>query len=131
MKRPRQEPFGFETRMIHAGAQPEPVTGARQTPIYQNTSYVFHDVDQAASLFNLQSFGFVYSRLANPTVAVLEERIASLEGGRGATCCATGHAAQLLSFFPFMESGDRFAASNRLYGGPITQFGKTFKKFGW
>ncbi len=123
--------FGFETRMIHAGAQPEPVTGARQTPIYQNTSYVFHDVDHAASLFNLQTFGFIYSRLTNPTVAVLEERLASLEGGRGATCCASGHAAQILTFFAFMEPGDGFIASNRLYGGSITQFGKTFKKFDW
>ena len=126
-----KESFGFETRMIHAGTQPEPVTGARQTPIYQNTSYVFHDVDHAASLFNLQTFGFIYSRLTNPTVSALEERIASLEGGRGATCCASGHAAQILTFFAFMEPGDAFIASNRLYGGSITQFGKTFKKFGW
>jgi O-acetylhomoserine (thiol)-lyase len=122
---------GFETRMIHAGSQPEPITGARQTPIFQNTSYVFHDADHAASLFNLQTFGFIYSRLTNPTVSVLEERIASLEGGRGATCCASGHAAQILTFFAFMEPGDSFIASNRLYGGSITQFGKTFKKFGW
>ena len=131
MKRERDEQYGFETRMIHAGSSPEPVTGARQTPIYQNTSYVFHDVDQAASLFNLQAFGFVYSRLANPTVAALEERLASLEGGRGGTCCATGHAAQVLVFFAFMEPGDRFVASEKLYGGSITQFGKTFQKFGW
>ncbi len=123
--------FGFETRMIHAGTQPEPVTGARQTPIFQNTSYVFHDADHAASLFNLQTFGFIYSRLTNPTVSALEERLASLEGGRGATCCASGHAAQILAFFAFMEPGDRFIASNRLYGGSITQFGKTFKKFDW
>ncbi|MCL4142348.1 UNVERIFIED_CONTAM: hypothetical protein GTU68_030561 [Idotea baltica] len=117
--------------MVHAGAQPEPVTGARQTPIFQNTSYVFHDADSAASLFNLQSFGFIYSRLTNPTVAVLEERLANLEGGRGATCCASGHAAQLLALFPLMESGDSFIASNKLYGGSVTQFGKTFRKFGW
>ena len=123
--------FGFETRMIHAGTQPEPVTGARQTPIFQNTSYVFHDADHAASLFNLQSFGFIYSRLTNPTVSALEERIASLEGGRGATCCASGHAAQLMTFFSVMEPGDEFIASTRLYGGSITQFGKTFKKFDW
>jgi O-acetylhomoserine (thiol)-lyase len=123
--------YGFETRMIHAGSQPEPITGARQTPIFQNTSYVFYDSDHAASLFNLQTFGFIYSRLTNPTVAVLEERLASLEGGRGATCCASGHAAQILTFFAFMEPGDAFIASNRLYGGSITQFGKTFKKFDW
>ncbi|MEX0760177.1 MAG: aminotransferase class I/II-fold pyridoxal phosphate-dependent enzyme [Tistlia sp.] len=129
----RKQPptYGFETRMLHAGAQPEPVTGARQTPIFQNTSYVFHDADHAASLFNLQTFGFIYSRLTNPTVAVLEERLASLEGGRGATCCASGHAAQILTFFAFMEPGDRFVASTRLYGGSITQFGKSFQKFDW
>jgi len=123
--------FGFETRMIHAGSQPDAVTGARQTPIYQNSSYVFHDADHAASLFNLQTFGFIYSRLTNPTVSVLEERIASLEDGRGATCCSSGHAAQLMTFFPLMDVGDRFVASNRLYGGSITQFGKTFAKFQW
>ncbi|WP_340118107.1 O-acetylhomoserine aminocarboxypropyltransferase [Pelagibius sp. 7325] len=123
--------YGFETRMIHAGSQPEPVTGARQTPIFQNTSYVFHDAEHAASLFNLQTFGFIYSRLTNPTVAALEERLANLEGGRGGTCCASGHAAQILAFFALLEPGDRFIASTRLYGGSITQFGKTFKKFDW
>ena len=128
---PNWSPFGFETRMIHAGTPPEPVTGARQTPIFQNTSYVFYDADHAASLYNLQTFGFVYSRLSNPTVAALEERIASLEAGRGATCCASGHAAQMLAFFAFMEPGDAFISSTRLYGGSITQFGKTFKKFDW
>jgi len=131
VKRESRDRYGFETRMIHAGAQPEPVTGARQTPIYQNTSYVFHDTDHAASLFNLQSFGFVYSRLANPTVAVLEERLASLEGGRGATCAATGHAAQLVTLFPLLGPGERFVASTRLYGGSITQFGRSFRKFDW
>src|SRR3546814_7782675 len=89
----RNRDFGFETRMTHSGTQPEPVTGARQTPIFQNTAYVFHDADHAASLFNLQTFGFIYSRLTNPTVAALEERHANLEGGRGGTCCASGHAA--------------------------------------
>jgi O-acetylhomoserine (thiol)-lyase len=122
---------GFETRMLHAGARPDPVTGARQTPIYQNTAYSFYDVDHAASLFNLQTFGFIYSRLTNPTVAVLEERIANLEGGRGGTCTSSGHAAQVLAFFPVMDSGDHFISSNKLYGGSITQFGKTFKKFNW
>jgi O-acetylhomoserine (thiol)-lyase len=122
---------GIETRSIHAGARPEPITGARQTPIFQNTSYVFEDVDHAASLFNLQTYGFIYSRLTNPTVAVLEERLAALEGGRGAACTASGHAAQLLALFPFMEPGARIVASTRLYGGSLTQFGKTFKKFGW
>ncbi|WP_455373603.1 O-acetylhomoserine aminocarboxypropyltransferase [Limibacillus halophilus] len=123
--------YGFETRMIHAGSQPEPVTGARQTPIFQTTAYAFHDAEHASSLFNLQTFGFIYSRLTNPTVAVLEERIASIENGRGATCCGSGHAAQQLALLPLMEPGERFIASNRLYGGSITQFGKTFRKFDW
>src|SRR5260221_5445267 len=123
--------FGFETRAVHAGASPDPTTGARATPIYQTTAYVFDDVDHAASLFNLQSYGYIYSRLTNPTVSVLEERVASLEGGRGATCCASGHAAQMLAFFAFMEPGDEFVASKKLYGGSITQFGRSFKKFGW
>src|SRR5215510_10554553 len=123
---------GFETRSVHAGTPPDPTTGARNMPIYQTTSYVFDDADHAASLFNLQTFGFIYTRIGNPTVSVLEERIASLEGGRGATCCATGHAAQILTMFPLMKPGDSFVASNKLYGGSITQFGKTFPgKFGW
>ncbi len=123
--------FGFETRAIHAGARPDPATGARATPIYQTTSYVFDDVDHAASLFNLQSFGFIYSRLTNPTVAVLEERIASLEGGRAAVAAASGHAAQFLAFFTLLEPGDCFVASTQLYGGSITQFGKSFGRLGW
>jgi O-acetylhomoserine (thiol)-lyase len=123
--------FGFETRAIHAGAAPDPVTGARATPIYQTTAYVFDDVEHAASLFNLQTFGYIYSRLTNPTVAVLEERVASLEGGRGAVACASGHAAQLLAFFTLMAPGDEFVASRNLYGGSITQFTHTFSKFGW
>ncbi len=122
---------GFETRAIHAGASPDPATGARSTPIYQTTAYVFDDADHAASLFNLQTYGYVYSRIGNPTVSVLEERMANLEGGRGAICVATGHAAQMLAFFAFMEPGDQFIASRRLYGGSITQFGRSFKKFGW
>ncbi|MBT6119596.1 MAG: hypothetical protein HOH66_17175, partial [Rhodospirillaceae bacterium] len=89
--------YGFDTLSIHAGAAPDPATGARQTPIYQTTSYVFDDADHAASLFNLQTFGYIYSRLTNPTVAVLEERIAALEDGRGTTCTASGHAAQMLA----------------------------------
>jgi len=122
---------GFETLAVHAGAAPDPATGARATPIYQTTAYVFENVEQAASLFNLQSYGYIYSRLTNPTVSVLEERMASLEGGRGAIAVASGHAAQLLAFFAFMEPGDHFVASSKLYGGSITQFGKSFRKFGW
>src|SRR6266576_2070191 len=98
--------YGFETRAIHAGAAPDPVTGARSTPIYQTTSYVFEDVDHAASLFNLHNFGYIYSRLTNPTVSVLEERVASLEGGRAAVAAASGPAAQFLIFFTLMVAGD-------------------------
>ncbi|MCL2384377.1 MAG: O-acetylhomoserine aminocarboxypropyltransferase, partial [Alphaproteobacteria bacterium] len=123
--------FGFETRSIHAGAAPDPVTGARITPIYQTASYVFEDADRAASLFNMHSFGHVYSRLSNPTVAVLEERVASLEGGRAAVAAASGHAAQFLIFFTLLEPGDEFIASRNLYGGSLTQFGLSFKKLGW
>ena len=127
---PRQP--GFETRAIHAGAAPDPATGARQTPIYQTTSFVFDDVDHAASLFNLQQPGFIYSRLTNPTISVLEERLASLEGGIGATVTSSGHAAQLLALFPFMEPGAHIVASNKLYGGSINQFANSFPRaFGW
>src|SRR6202007_3023467 len=133
--RPRAAPshnvtYGFETRAIHAGAAPDPVTGARSTPIYQTTSYVFDDVDHA-SLFTLHNFAYIYSRLTTPTVAVLEERVASLEGGRAALAAASGHAAQFLIFFTLMEPGDEFVASRNLYGGSLTQFGLSFKKLGW
>ena len=123
--------YGFETRAIHAGAAPDPTTGARSTPIYQTTAYVFDDVDHAASLFNLHDFGYIYSRLTNPTVAVLEERIASLEGGRAGVAAGSGHAAQFLTFFTLMGPGDEFLASRNLYGGSLTQFGLSFKKLGW
>ncbi len=123
--------YGFETRTIHAGSQPDPVTGARNTPIYQSTSYVFDDVDHAADLFNLQTFGFIYSRLTNPTLSVLEERIANLEDGRAAVCASSGHAAQFLTFFSLLEPGDEFLASRNLYGGSITQFGVSFSRLGW
>ena len=125
------EDFGFETRAIHAGAQPDAATGARNVPIYQTTSYVFDDADHAASLFNLQTFGFIYSRLTNPTVAALEERVASLEGGRAACAAGSGHAAQFLAFFTLLEPGDSFLASPNLYGGSITQLGVSFKRLGW
>ncbi|HEV2333864.1 MAG TPA: O-acetylhomoserine aminocarboxypropyltransferase [Stellaceae bacterium] len=123
--------YGFDTRAVHAGATPDPVTGARSTPIYQTTSYVFEDVDHAAGLFNLHNFGYIYSRLTNPTVSVLEERIASLEGGRAAVAAASGHAAQFLIFFTLMQPGDEFLASRNLYGGSLTQFGLSFPKLGW
>ena len=123
--------YGFETRAVHAGAAPDPTTGARSTPIYQTTAYVFDDVDHAASLFNLHNFGYIYSRLTNPTVSVLEERIASLEGGRAAVAASSGHAAQFLVFATMLEPGDEFLASTQLYGGSLTQFGLSFKKLGW
>ena len=123
--------YGIETRAVHAGAAPEPVTGARNVPIFQTTSYVFDDADHAASLFNLQTFGYIYTRLGNPTVAALEERVASLEGGRAAVATATGHSAQLLAFFTLLEPGDHFVASRFLYGGSITQFTHTFPRLGW
>jgi len=127
----QESPYGFETLAIHAGAAPDPATGARATPIYQTTAYVFDDADHAASLFNLQDYGYIYSRLGNPTVSVLEERVAALEGGRGATATASGHAAQMLAMFTLMEPGASFVAANKLYGGSVTQFMRTFQKFGW
>ena len=123
--------YGFDTLQIHAGARPDPATGARQTPIYQSTAYVFRDTDHAAALFNLQEVGFIYSRLTNPTVAVLQERIATLEGGAGAVCCSSGHAAQIMALFPLMSPGKNIIASTRLYGGTVTQFSQTIKRFGW
>lgn len=126
-----KDEYGFETLALHAGAAPDSATGARAVPIYQNTSYVFDDADHAASLFNLQEPGFIYSRLTNPTVAVLEERLAALEQGIGATATASGHAAQMIALLPLMGPGDHIIASSKLYGGSITQMGHTFKKFGW
>ncbi len=123
--------YGFDTLQIHAGARPDPATGARQTPIYQSTAYVFRDADHAAALFNLQEVGFIYSRLTNPTVAVLQERVATLEGGVGAVCCSSGHAAQIMALFPLMGPGCNVVASTRLYGGTVTQFSQTIKRFGW
>ncbi len=123
--------YGFDTLQIHAGARPDPATGARQTPIYQTTAYVFRDAEHAAALFNLQEAGFIYSRLTNPTVAVLEERVAALEGGIGAVACSSGHAAQILALFPLMGPGANVVASNRLYGGTVTQFTHTIRRFGW
>lgn len=126
-----QREYGVETLAVHAGARPDPVTGARSTPIYQTTSYVFDDADHAASLFNLQTFGYVYSRMTNPTVSVFEERVAALENGRGAVAAASGHAAQFLVAATLMEAGDEFIASRNLYGGSVTQFGVSFPKLGW
>ena len=122
---------GFNTLSIHAGAAPDPATGARATPIYQTTSFVFDDVDHAASLFGLQAFGNIYTRITNPTNAVLEERVAALEGGTAALAVASGHAAEFLCFHTMMQPGDEFISSNKLYGGSINQFNQAYKNFGW
>jgi O-acetylhomoserine (thiol)-lyase len=122
---------GFATLAIHAGAQPDPATGARATPIYQTTSFVFDDVDHAASLFALQTFGNVYTRIGNPTTAVLEERVAALEGGTAGLAVASGHAAQLVVMHALMTSGEEVIASTKLYGGSINQFNHAFRNFGW
>jgi O-acetylhomoserine (thiol)-lyase len=123
--------LGFDTLQVHAGAKPDPATGARQTPIYQTTAYVFRDADHAAALFNLAEVGYIYSRLTNPTVSVLAERITTLEGGTGGFCCSSGHAAQIMALFPLMAPGRNVVASTRLYGGTVQQFSNTIRKFGW
>jgi O-acetylhomoserine (thiol)-lyase len=122
---------GFATLAVHAGASPDAATGARATPIYQTTSFVFEDVDQAAALFGLQAFGNIYTRITNPTNAVLEGRIAALEGGTAALAVASGHAAQFGVFHSLLTPGDEFISSTRLYGGSINQFGHSFKSFDW
>jgi O-acetylhomoserine (thiol)-lyase len=120
--------FGFETRMLHAGHIPDAVTGARATPIYQTTSYVFESADYAAQLFELKQYGNIYTRINNPTTAVFEERIASLENGTGAVATASGMAAQFVTMMTLLEPGDEIVASTHLYGGTVTQFTHTFKK---
>ncbi|HHW35599.1 MAG TPA: O-acetylhomoserine aminocarboxypropyltransferase/cysteine synthase [Paracoccus solventivorans] len=124
-------PQGFDTLAIHAGAEPDPATGARQVPIYQTTAYQFRDADHAARLFNLQEVGYIYSRLTNPTISALQARVAALEGGAGAVCCSSGHAAQIMALFPLMGPGLNLVASSRLYGGTVTQFAQTIRRFGW
>jgi O-acetylhomoserine (thiol)-lyase len=124
-------PPKFATLAVHAGAAPDPSTGARVTPIYQTTSYVFNDADHAAALFGLEAFGNIYTRITNPTEAVLEARIAALEGGTAALAVASGHAAQFLAFHTLLEPGDEFVAGRQLYGGSINQFNHSFKKFNW
>jgi O-acetylhomoserine (thiol)-lyase len=123
--------YGFSTLSVHAGAQPDPATGARTTPIYQTTAFVFEDADHAAALFNLQVFGNIYTRIMNPTQAVLEEKIAALEGGRAGLACASGHAAQLLALHTLMSPGMEIVAARQLYGGTVNQFSQGFSKFGW
>ena len=122
--------FDFDTLSLHAGQKPDPETGARAVPIYQTSSYVFRDVDHAASLFNLERAGHIYSRISNPTVAVLEERIAALEGGVGAVATASGHAALVLGILTLMGQGGHIVASSALYGGSHNLFSHTLPRFG-
>jgi O-acetylhomoserine (thiol)-lyase len=124
----RDHQLGFATRAVHAGARPEPVTGARAIPIFQTTSYVFEDADAAAAYFNLQEYGNTYSRIMNPTVAAFEERISNLEGGVGGVAFASGLAAQMAAMFTMLEPGDHVVASSALYGGTVTQLKHLLRK---
>ncbi len=122
--------YGFETQALHAGQLPDSATGARATPIYQTASYVFDDTDHAASLFNLQTFGNIYSRLTNPTTAVFEQRMAALEGGRAAVAVGSGMAAQMVAFLTILEAGDEIVSASTLYGGTYSQLDVSFRKLG-
>jgi O-acetylhomoserine (thiol)-lyase len=127
---PTPKPPAFETLSLHAGQQPDPTTGARAVPIYQTTSYVFEDTEHAAALFNLERAGHIYSRISNPTTAVLEERLAALEGGVGAVCTASGQAAMHLAIATLLNAGDHIVASSSLYGGTINLLAHTLPRFG-
>ena len=132
MSQPTDQPDQkFATLAVHAGAAPDSATGARATPIYQTTSFVFNDSDHAAQLFGLEAFGNIYTRITNPTQSVLEARLAALEGGSAALAVASGHAAQFLTFHTLLEPGDEFIAARQLYGGSVNQFNHGFKKFDW
>lgn len=122
--------WGFRTRALHAGARPDPATGARAVPIFQTSSYVFEDTDDAADLFALQKYGLIYSRLGNPTVSAFEERMASLDGALGAVATSSGHAAEFLAVAALAEAGDHIVSSSHLYGGTVTMFSNTFARFG-
>ncbi|MCA3556033.1 O-acetylhomoserine aminocarboxypropyltransferase [Aestuariivirga sp.] len=122
---------GFDTLALHAGQAPDPATGARITPIYQTTAYVFNDVQHASDLFALRAFGNIYTRIMNPTQGALEGKVTALEGGTASLAVASGHAAQLLAFHTIMQPGDEFVAARQLYGGSINQFNHSFKSFGW
>jgi O-acetylhomoserine (thiol)-lyase len=126
-----EQPKGFDTLAIHAGAAPDAATGARATPIYQTTAFVFNDVQHASDLFALKAFGNIYTRIMNPTQSVLEAKVAALEGGTAALAVASGHSAQLIVFHTMMQPGDEFVAARQLYGGSINQFNQSFKSFGW
>ncbi len=121
----------FETMAIHAGAAPDPATGARITPIYQTTAFAFDDADHAARLFGLQEFGNIYTRIMNPTQDVLEKRVAALEGGTAALAASSGHGAQLMVFHNLMQPGSEIIAARQLYGGSVNQLSQSFKNFGW
>src|SRR5579863_7398510 len=122
--------FGFATRALHAGQKPDPATGSRAVPIYQTTSYVFEDTEHAASLFNLQRFGNIYTRIMNPTTAVFEERMAALERCVGGLAVASGQAAQFIAITNLLGQGDEIVASKNLYGGTYTQFDVSFRRLG-
>ncbi|MDE0280717.1 MAG: O-acetylhomoserine aminocarboxypropyltransferase/cysteine synthase [Gammaproteobacteria bacterium] len=122
--------FGFETLCLHAGQLPDPSTAARAAPIHQTASYVFDDTDHAASLFNLQTFGNIYTRLSNPTTAMFEERMAALEGGRAAVATSTGMAAQMTALLTLLKEGDEIVSASTLYGGTVSQFAVTFRRMG-
>src|SRR5512147_3129011 len=122
--------FGFSTRQLHAGQQPDPTTGSRAVPIYQTTSYQFRDTEHAANLFALQESGNIYTRIMNPTTDVLEQRVANLEGGAAGLAASSGHAAQFMAITTLCEAGDHIVSSSRLYGGTYNQFHHTFPKLG-
>ena len=125
------ESWGFETKQVHAGAAPDPATGARAVPIYQTTSYVFRDTAHAAALFGLEELGFIYTRIMNPTQAVFEDRIAALEGGVGALAAASGQAAETFALLNLGQAGDHVVASASLYGGTYNLLHYTMPKLGW
>jgi len=127
---PPPKPPAFDTLSLHAGQHPDPATGARAVPIYQTTSYAFHDTEHAAALFNLERAGHIYTRISNPTTAVLEERLAALEGGVGAVCTASGQAAMHLAIATLLGAGDHIVASASLYGGTINLLTHTLPRFG-
>src|SRR5512143_1843859 len=127
---PAPKPPAFETLSLHAGQRPDPVTGARAVPIYQTTSYVFEDTEQAANLFNLQRFGNIYTRIMNPTTAVFEERIAALEGGAAALAVASGQAAEFLAISTIAQAGDNIVSTSLLYGGSYNLFKVTLPRLG-
>ncbi|MCB0114799.1 MAG: PLP-dependent transferase, partial [Caldilineaceae bacterium] len=122
--------FGFTTRQLHAGQQPDPTTGSRAVPIYQTTSYQFRDTEHAANLFALKEFGNIYTRIMNPTTDVLEQRLADLEGAAAAVAASSGHAAQTMAILTICGAGDHIVTSSRLYGGTFNQFNYTFPRIG-